>query len=367
MKTSKRNMKKQLTILIVLFTIHFSDPLLAQNNLVIRHKPENALKETSRQQTFANFDLIIENLNADTLTLQKIEVEFLNKQNKLLQEKYLDNNGTAPGIQTIPNRNLNGAYAITVFNPFAELKYEETHKMHFTFTFRNNKANEFVVKHEVPLYDYKQPMSFILPLSTKLLVYDGHDLNSHHRRFDTEFQPIKELGFTSNMMRYAYDLIVVDNNGRKFKNDGKSNQDWLGWGTDVKAIAAGKIEAVVFSEKDNKEFKIEELKSNPMVLFGNYVVIKHSEGIYSLYGHLMENSSRHIKIGDTIKAGEKLGAIGVSGSSFIPHLHLQVQNGLEHGAEGLPSYFSNFYFVRGDKKQAVNNEMINTGDIVLAK
>jgi hypothetical protein len=30
-------------------------------------------------------------------------------------------------------------------------------------------------------------------------------------------------------------------------------------------------------------------------------------------------------------------------------------------------HFAIFLFVRGDKKQAVNNEMINTGDIVLAK
>lgn len=351
-------------ILLSLLFSCFINNLIAQNNIIVQHKPEKPLKELMGKQAIANFDIIIENVSADTLTLEKIEVAFFNKQNKLLQEKYIDNNGTAPSILMIPNRRWNGKTRITVFNPFPELKYATT-QLHFSFTFRNAKDSDFIVKHTVTLYDYRQNIPFILPLQKTILVYDGHDLYSHHRRFDTEFKFIKDLGFTSNMMRYAYDFIVVDSNGKKFRSDGKNDKDWLGWEAEVRAVAPGNIVAIISSQLDNKQFNIEDLKQNPLALFGNYVVIKHQEGIYSLYGHLQQNSSLHLKIGDRIKQGQRIGAIGVSGSSFIPHLHFEIQNSLQHGAEGLPSYFSNFSFV-GFQKRKVVNGIINSGDIINA-
>ncbi len=352
-------------ILLYLIFSCFINNLIAQDKIIVQHKPEKPLKELMGQQAIANFDIIIENLSSDTIKLEKIVVAFVNKQNKLLQEKYMDNNGTAPSILMIPNRQWNGATQITVFNPFPELKYANTDQLHYSFTFKNTRDGEFVVKHTVILYNYKQSVPFILPLLKTTLVYDGHDFYSHHRRFDTEFKPIKDLGFTSNMMRYAYDLIVIDSNGNKFRIDGKNDKDWLGWGAEVRAVAAGNIVALVSSQLDNKEFNIEDLKQKPLALFGNYVVIKHQEGIYSLYGHLQQNSSLHLKIGDKIKQGQRIGAIGVSGSSFIPHLHFEIQNSLQHGAEGLPSYFSNFYFVGSEKRKVVNGT-INSGDIIKA-
>jgi murein DD-endopeptidase MepM/ murein hydrolase activator NlpD len=355
-----------LKILSPLIFPFFINTLIAQDRVIVTHKPERPLKELMDHRAMVNFDMVIENRHSDTITLEKIVVAFVNKQNKLLQEKYIDNNGTAPSILMIPGRQWNGATTITVFNPFPELKYAETDQLHYSFSFKNTRDSEFVVKHSVILYPYKQPVPLILPLQKTLMVYDGHDFYSHHRRFDTEFKPVKGLGFTSNMMRYAYDLLVVDSNGNKFTNDGKNNKDWFGWGAEVRAVAAGTIAAVVSSQLDNKEFNIGDLQQNPLALFGNYVVIQHEEGVYSLYGHLQQHSSSHLTIGKRIQQGQRIGAIGVSGSSFIPHLHFQMQNGLQHGSEGIPSYFNYFSFIMGTKKQKVMNSTINTGDIIRA-
>ncbi len=51
---------------------------------------------------------------------------------------------------------------------------------------------------------------------------------------------------------------------------------------------------------------------------GNSVVIDHGEGIYSCYYHL---SSLHVKVGDKVKQGEKLGLSGATGRVSGPHLH----------------------------------------------
>ncbi len=51
---------------------------------------------------------------------------------------------------------------------------------------------------------------------------------------------------------------------------------------------------------------------------GNSVVIDHGEGIYSCYYHL---STLHVKLGDKVKQGEKLGLSGATGRVSGPHLH----------------------------------------------
>jgi len=56
--------------------------------------------------------------------------------------------------------------------------------------------------------------------------------------------------------------------------------------------------------------------------YGNAVIISHSNGLESLYGHL---SSISIKTGQEVKAGEQVGAIGSTGRSTGPHLHFTIK------------------------------------------
>lgn len=55
--------------------------------------------------------------------------------------------------------------------------------------------------------------------------------------------------------------------------------------------------------------------------YGNAVIISHSKGYESLYGHL---SSLAVKVGQQVKAGETVGAVGSTGLSTGPHLHFTV-------------------------------------------
>lgn len=56
---------------------------------------------------------------------------------------------------------------------------------------------------------------------------------------------------------------------------------------------------------------------------GNYIAINHSNTLYTYYGHLMKYSLL-VKVGDTVKAGQRIGKVASSGRSTDPHLHLEV-------------------------------------------
>ena len=85
-------------------------------------------------------------------------------------------------------------------------------------------------------------------------------------------------------------------------------------GQPVLAAAGGTVVSLVSS------FKPGELQKGSN---GNYVIVDHDNGIYTLYAHL---DSVSVKPGMSIKQGEPLGKAGSTGDSYDgPHLHFQVK------------------------------------------
>ena len=56
--------------------------------------------------------------------------------------------------------------------------------------------------------------------------------------------------------------------------------------------------------------------------YGQYIVIRHSNGAQTLYAHLSSNS---VAAGDSVVQGEVIGAMGTTGRSTGPHLHFEVR------------------------------------------
>lgn len=56
--------------------------------------------------------------------------------------------------------------------------------------------------------------------------------------------------------------------------------------------------------------------------YGNYVVIKHSNGAQTLYAHM---SSVSVSVGESLKQGTVIGAVGMTGKSTGAHLHFEVR------------------------------------------
>lgn len=59
--------------------------------------------------------------------------------------------------------------------------------------------------------------------------------------------------------------------------------------------------------------------------YGNYVIIGHEDGNYTVYGHLEKGLS--VKRGDYVKKGDVLGRMGNSGYSNGQHLHFEFRVG----------------------------------------
>jgi LysM repeat protein len=57
--------------------------------------------------------------------------------------------------------------------------------------------------------------------------------------------------------------------------------------------------------------------------YGNFIVISHDNGTQTLYAHMQ--SSIVIPVGTTVKQGEKIGTIGMSGLTTGPHLHFEIR------------------------------------------
>lgn len=56
-------------------------------------------------------------------------------------------------------------------------------------------------------------------------------------------------------------------------------------------------------------------------IFGNYIIVSHERGYQSLYGHL---SAIYVKRGQSVAQGKIIGAVGSTGYSTGPHLHLSI-------------------------------------------
>lgn len=96
---------------------------------------------------------------------------------------------------------------------------------------------------------------------------------------------------------------------------------------------------------------------------GNYVKILHENGTTSRYLHL-RNGSICVKIGQKVKAGDKLGIEGNTGYSYGTHLHFDVQVDGEH-VDPLPYLTGEKGF--GDKKPSADQPEIKIGDRVKMK
>ncbi len=60
--------------------------------------------------------------------------------------------------------------------------------------------------------------------------------------------------------------------------------------------------------------------------YGNYIIIQHVDGNYTLYAHLAEGSIT-VKNGDTVSQGQVIGKLGNTGRTTGPHLHFEVRVG----------------------------------------
>ncbi|MFD5398659.1 M23 family metallopeptidase [Streptomyces sp. NPDC127097] len=70
--------------------------------------------------------------------------------------------------------------------------------------------------------------------------------------------------------------------------------------------------------------------------YGNAIVIKHDNGMYTQYAHL---SQIGVNVGQQVGTGDKIGLSGSTGNSTGPHLHFEVRTGPDYGTGIEPTGF----------------------------
>lgn len=93
--------------------------------------------------------------------------------------------------------------------------------------------------------------------------------------------------------------------------------------------------------------------------YGNYVVIRHPNGLETVYGHLHR---RIVTEGTVVQAGEPIGLGGNTGFSTAPHLHFEARfMGIPLNPEELfdlelgAPHFDNYTFNKSDYRKAVSH------------
>lgn len=344
--------------------------------------PASVLTESRGGAQVVNCDLAVTNVSTDRLRLWEIELNVFDSAGRLVIRKTVNANGYQPGIATVAPQMLLPNETIDIFNPFdkfdagvplARLQYN------IRYLIENTAADSARNVHRLPFdYDveghltvvpraYVPKTPLVLPLRGRLLVWDGHDFYSHHRRIPLNDPRVMTFGMRANYNRFAVDLIAVDAQGRTHTGTAYDKEHWFTYGMPIYAPGAGRVVASANHVPDNwfegTRLRTPDVPDSDLVE-GNFVLIDHGDGEYSIFPH-MKPGSVLVKVGDVVRQGQKIGQVGFSGDAIFPHVHYSLLNA-EHlmSADGLPMYFRRFRRLLGATVKAESNAPVDSGDIV---
>lgn len=243
----------------------------------------------------------------------------------------------------------------------------------------NSKANHIIVSAEavaqdgtairsqfqIPVIRYKSKNTFRFPLCGRWMIAAGPNINAHHR--------------WGAPQEFALDLAKFGPDMRSHKGDGSRREMFYAYGAPVRAVADGTVvgaenglpdQDLRHPDESEEEYQkrltgLQEalIASGFRAGIGNYVVVRHAGGEYSLYAHLKADSLR-VKDGDQLSQGSVIAALGHSGNSTEPHLHFSIQDGPDPlTSRSLPFQFDGLKF--WDESDG-GTRILNSGQVVEA-
>jgi len=351
---------------------------MATHSVKITHFPDRLFIERGVFQQSVNFEFRFQTNSDETFELQEVNVDGLDKQDRLLFKFPLNNFGLVPPILIVPERTIEHRKMLEIFNPLPNFPLDYSIcRLRYQFRFTTEKGSQ--VKPEISVYPevYEQKVALVLPFAGTCLVTEGHDFLTHHRRnFPFTHPLIQQIGITGNNSRFAYDFVLIDDDLKIFRDSPSRNEDFFCWKKPVLCPGDGKVVGMTNDLPDNEfhkppsfdvEAHINDPENSMAKHFGNYAIIDHGNDEFSVLAH-MQKGSVQANVGDEVVKGELIGRIGTSGDSFSPHIHYQFQSGKSMlKSEGLPSRFESYDLVMGRATRRIENLCPNTGMIIRCK
>ena len=131
---------------------------------------------------------------------------------------------------------------------------------------------------------------YIKPYQAKPAISNTRNFTKLSLPFKEEWTVIwggetKELNYHVEHLaqKNAFDMVITDQDGKSFRNDGEKNEDYYAFGKELIAPCAGKVVMVVDGIKDNTPGEL-----NPIYIPGNTVVIKSGENEFLFFAHFKQ-------------------------------------------------------------------------------
>jgi hypothetical protein len=332
--------------------------------------PSAPFIQQGRDAQRLSVDFSIHSRDEREWTLRRIDLSVYDQDDQLLLRRRLDDQAASPSIETLPERVLPPNGSLDLFNPFVSFESQlALQRLHYAFRLTAAPDQSIQLSADVFPKPYRQQARLSLPLKGRIWVDDGNDFYSHHRRLLLNHPLLRELGMQTNMQRYAWDFMLVDEKGSLYYPDDSELDHFLVFGAPVYAPAAGVIVAARNELKDNEPwtpgFTMEEIACDPTLMMGNYILIDHGSGEFSMLGHCRKGSLL-VSVDQQVTVGQMIGQVGNTGWSAYPHLHYQLTDGPDFlTSEGLPARFASFQLLAGGSARSMVDSYPDTGEFIL--
>lgn len=314
------------------------------------------------------FNVSIENLSDRVLSIEKLVIAFKKKGNTILEKEQHDpffNQGLIAHERKVRARSRIKWTGICLTSE----SFGQVDEVELIFHLKGRRKFHATQSLPIPVSRYLQKTILKLPFKGMWKVSQGHQCKSNHRI----------SGYGGD---FAWDFAAMGPRGNIAEEayyQSEENKYVYGFGREIFAPAPGKIVVTKNDVIDNEgearypRRSLSDEAKDPLWVFGNYVIIDHLNGEFSLLGHMMKGSLS-VKEGDEVKTGDLLGRCGNSGNTPMPHLHYQLMDGLfskEYQVNGLPALFSEYILVKphGDfsdefelKSLFMKKELVTNGD-----
>jgi urea transporter len=135
----------------------------------------------------------------------------------------------------------------------------------------------------------------------------------------------------------AFDFMITDSSAKSYRTNGYVPADYYCYNKPVYAPADGYVEIIADNVDDNEIGKV-----NTTSNWGNSIIIRHLDGLYTQISHLRKGTFKVAK-GQFVQRGDLLANCGNSGRSPEPHVHFQVQVSPVVGARTIDYPFAYYY------------------------
>jgi urea transporter/murein DD-endopeptidase MepM/ murein hydrolase activator NlpD len=156
----------------------------------------------------------------------------------------------------------------------------------------------------------------------------------------------------------ALDFVLTDETKKSWDRSVNQVENFYCYNKPVVAPGDGIVTELIDNIDDNEPGKVNTVQN-----WGNTIVIKHLNTLYTQVSHLKSGSFK-VKKGDFVRKGDLLALCGNSGRSPEPHIHFQLQTTPSPGAK-TTEYPLSYYLLRKESGHVLRSFSIpEEGDII---